>query len=339
MRGAGDAAFRPRHGKNPSLLVSPMSPARKHQHGPVAALGECVFSDAARAQAAPVLERMSAAGPPARHSEAERACAYVIDKVRASSGRWFHQGARVPPLASTSTSPVVRFIAEQRIHRVPTSVARALLAWADGFPVELLTCVPPATRVLALQAAGRRCVSLLAHGAETGPHEDALAFAVHDLCHLDKFIDPEHHRGQVGFFALLHRAVANGSWGAFEAQFDSAFGRDWRHVAADMNGSSVFLFAALKMKLKMAVRRRAAQSERSCPEPSGPLTADELRVYRHFLEEMLTLLSLHGDLAEAARQTSARRDAPAAASKLLAHFEEAGECVLRDRPASHRSPL
>jgi hypothetical protein len=268
-------------------------------------------------------------------SEAERACAYVIDKVRASSGRLFHQGARVPPLASTSTSSVVRFIAEQRIHRVPTSVARALLAWADGFPVDLLTCVPPATRVLALQAVGRRCVSLLADGAKTEPHPDALAFAVHDLCHLDKFIDYDHHRGQVGFFACLHRAVAGGSWGAFEAQFDSAFGRDWRHVAADMNGSSVFLFAALKMKLKMAVRRRVAQFEHSPPEPSGPLTPHEIRVYGHFLEEMLALLSLHGDVAEAARRTSARRDAPVAAGKLLAHFEEVGECVLRDRPTSH----
>jgi hypothetical protein len=313
-----------------------MSPGAK-QHRPMAAFGESASPNWARANAAPVVEQARATGPTAPLSDAERACLYLIDKVRASSGRLFHQGARVPPLASASTFPVVRFMAERRIHRVSTAVARALLAWADGFPVELLTDVPPATAVLALQAKGHRCVSLLPDGAETGPHQDALAFAIHDLCHLDKFIDSEHHRGQVGFFASLHGAVAGGSWGAFTAHFDSAFDRDWQHVAADMNGSSVFLFAALKMKLKMAVRRRVAQYEGRCPG-SGPLTPPEIRAYDQFLEEMLALLRLHGDIAEAARRTSARRDAPSAAQQLLQHFEHLGDCALRARPASHRLP-
>ena len=276
--------------------------------------------------------------PTAVLSDAERACAYVIDKVRASSGRLFHQGARVPPLPSTSTSPVVRFIAERRIHRISTSVARALLAWAEGFFVELRTDVPPATRVLALQARGRRCVSLLPDGADTGPHDGVLAFAIHDLCHLDKFIDAEHHRGQVGFFACLHQAVEGRSWGAFEATFDATFSRDWQHVAADMNGSSVFLFSALKMKLKMAVRRRLGADEHRCPDPCGPLTPVELNAYNRSLEEMLALLSLHGDVAEAARRTSARRDAPADARRLLAHFEEVGDHALRDHTTLHRKP-
>jgi len=313
-----------------------MLPGAKRHLRSMAARGESVPPDFARAYAAPLVELARAADGPL--SGAERACAYVIDKVRASSGRLFDQGARVPPLASVSTSPVVRFIAERRMHRVSTSVARALLAWADGFPVELFTDVPPATAVLALQAKGHRCVSLLPDGAETGPHEDTLAFAVHDLCHLDKFIDSEHHRGQVGFFASLHGAVEGGSWGAFEAHFDAAFGRDWQHVAADMNGSSVFLFAALKMKLKMAVRRHVAQGDSRCAEPSGPLAPHETRAYDHSLEEMLTLLRLHGDVAEAARRTSARRDAPVAAHRLLKHFEDAGDHALRDRPVSHRLP-
>ena len=304
----------------------------------MAALRETVSPDWARVSVALEIELARATDPAAALSDAERACVYLIDKVRASSGRLFHQGARVPPLASASTSPVVRFMAERRIHRVSTSVARALLAWADGFPVELLARVPPATEVLALQAKGHRCVSLLPDGAETSPHRDVLAFAVHDLCHLDKFIDSEHHRGQVGFFASLQGAVEGGAWGAFAAHFDSAFDRDWQHVAADMNGSSVFLFAALKMKLKMAVRRRVAESEGRRPEPSGPLTPHETGAYDQFLEEMLALLRLHGDIAEAARRTSARRDAPSAAHRLLAHFEDVGGRTLRARPASHRLP-
>jgi NAD(P)-dependent dehydrogenase (short-subunit alcohol dehydrogenase family) len=36
----------------------------------------------------------------------------------------------------------------------------------------------------------------LAHGDPR--HPNGLSFALHDLCHLEKFVDPEHHRGQVG---------------------------------------------------------------------------------------------------------------------------------------------
>jgi hypothetical protein len=202
------------------------------------------------------------------------------------------------------------------------------MAWANGFPVELWTDVPHAATVLALQAHGQRCVSLLPDDADTRPHDDALAFAVHDLCHLDKFIDPEHHRGQVGFFSCLDRAVRGPRWGEFEKGFDPTFTQDWQHVAADMNGSAVFLFAALKMKLKMAARRRVAQVDGGRPDGGGPLTPIEARAYGEWLEEMLDLLRLHGEIAEAARRTSARRDDPKAAFTLLRHFEEIGADVL-----------
>jgi hypothetical protein len=215
------------------------------------------------------------------------------------------------------------------MHRVSKPVARALVAWGNGFPVELLTEVPSALALLRLQAEGRRCVSLLPHGVDTAPHADAFAFAVHDLCHLDKFIDAEHHRGQVGFFACLHRAVLEPGWAAFEAGFDATFTRDWHHVAADMNGSAVFLFAALKMKLKMAARRRVAPLEGGRPDQGGPLTTNEARSYATFLEDLLHLLRLHGDVADAARRTSTRRDDPAAALTLLRYFEELGEATLR----------
>jgi hypothetical protein len=283
--------------------------------------------------AAPVVTAPSAPGGAiaARHADAERACEYVIAQVRASSGRLFHQGARVPPLATSSSSAAVRFIAERRIHRVSTSVVRALLAWAEGFPVELRTEVPPASAVLALQAEGRRCVSLLPEGAETHPHADALAFTIHDLCHLDKFIDPEHHRGQVGFFACLERAVRDHAWREFEDRFDAAFTQDWQHVAADMNGSAVFLFAAMKMKLKMAPRHHVAAAEGRRSDEGGQLTTSETLAYGRFLEDLFTLLRLHGDIAEAARRTSTRRDDPIAACNVLRHFETIGDEVLQGR--------
>src|SRR5262249_43948810 len=150
-------------------------------------------------------------------SPAERICDFVASKARAASGRLFHQGARKPPLPCTSAAPAVRFFAEERVHRVSTPVARALVAWGDGFPVAVLTRVPEATHVLELQARGERCVSLLPVGAPTAPHADALAFVLHDLCHLEKYIDPLHHIGQVRFFACLHETTTVPSWRRFEA--------------------------------------------------------------------------------------------------------------------------
>jgi hypothetical protein len=269
---------------------------------------------------APIVLLGPASGPPA----AERICEFVASKARASSGRLFHQGARKPPLACTSSAPSVRFFAEERVHRVSTAVARALVACGEGFPVEVLTSVPTASHVLELQARGARCVSLLPDGAATSPHADALAFVLHDLCHLEKYIDPLHHIGQVGFFACLHEATTDPSWARFEATLDEAFRHDWHHVAADMNGSAVFLFAALKMKLKMAVRRRFARERQVDPPDHGPLTTEESRAYDEVLDELLGLLHLGPSIADAARATSAKRDDPHAALRLLAHFESIG---------------
>src|SRR3954464_9321596 len=89
-------------------------------------------------------------------SQAERAAEYVIARARAASGHRFHQGRRVPPLPSGELGGALRFFAEQRLHRVPTSVARALLAWGAGFPATLCTSIPEPCYVLSLQARGER---------------------------------------------------------------------------------------------------------------------------------------------------------------------------------------
>src|SRR5260221_1851545 len=263
-------------------------------------------------------------------ADAERACEFVIARVKVLRGHRYHQGARKPALGCKSRAPAIRFLAEHRLHRIPVAAARALVAWADGFPVKLLTSVPPAPLVLGLQAEGRRCVSLLPEGAATAPHADALAFAIHDLCHLDKFIDPSHHLGQVGFFSRLHAAAALSGWRDFETRFDETFRSDWHHVAADMNGSAVFLFAALKMKLKMAVRRLCGRDERNeSPRHDGPLTPQEARAYEAELRELMVLLGLEASITDAARATSAKRDDPDAAALLLSYFEDVGRQALR----------
>jgi len=260
-------------------------------------------------------------------SPAEKACAYVLAKVRARAGPLWNQGPRLPPIPCRSSSREVRIFAERRLHRVPAGAARALVAWGEGFPVELLEEVPSPLHVLELQAKGRRCVSLLPEGTPTSPHIDALAFALHDLCHLDKFIDPRHYAGQLGFFACVHASIGSTRWQAFERGLDPAFRTDFHHVAADMNGSAVFLFAALKMKLKMAVRRRLAAERGDPAVQEGPLSPEETRAYEPQLEELLCLLNFEPSIASAARHVSAKRGDPRAAVLLLAHFEEVGSAL------------
>jgi hypothetical protein len=265
-----------------------------------------------------------------RLGAAELGCLYIAERVhRAAGNRWL-QGDLRPRLPSASASPWVRLFAERELCRVPSPVARALVAWADGArPVDLLFHVPSPTEILALQARGRRAVSLLEDGVSTAPHEDGLAFAVHDLCHLEKFMDPSHHVEQVGFFALAERALEDDRFRALSASLDDAWREGRDHVIADMNGSAAFLYLALKNKLKLAVRRRLGRrAGRDDPRELDPV---EEAACEEAYETLYAALDLGGEALAAARCFSARRDGEAPAATLLAHFTRAGEAVLVSR--------
>ena len=272
--------------------------------------------------------------------DAERACAYVAERVRRRAGKKWLQGRWPVPLARSATTSArsgesVELVATRRLHRVERVVAEALVAWADGRRrVVLLEHVPAPREVLAFQARGWRCVSLLAHDGDARPHDDGLAFCLHDLCHLEKFVHPEHHVAEVGFFALLERAMQGAAWTTLEAPFDDAWARDRDHVAADMNGSPVFLFAALKMKLKMAVRRRVSRERGAPPATGGPLDAGEERAFAIAMEELLDALGLDGEARAAALDVSTRRDTPASALRLVTRFEAEGARAALRTPTS-----
>jgi hypothetical protein len=187
--------------------------------------------------------------------DALEACRFVVERVRAAAGRRWRQGARRPPLPCASTAPEARLLAERRLCGVPEPAARALVAWADGRrPALLLREEPTPRQVLALTARGRRPVSLLARA-------DGLAFALHDLCHLEKFADPAHHTAQVRLFARLDALVDGPEWAALEAGLDG----DWRahrdHVLADMNGAAAYLFVVLRARLRDACARAGIPSD------------------------------------------------------------------------------
>jgi hypothetical protein len=272
-----------------------------------------------------------------RASDAELACTYVAARTHRKAGARWLQARRTSPLPLASSAPSVRLFADREIWRLPPAVPSALCAWADGTRrVDLLFRVPTPRELLRLQSIGRRCVSLLDDDVLTAPHEDGLAFAVHDLCHLEKFVDPAHHVEQVGLFALLDQGLDTPRFGALQATLDA----DWidarDHVLADMNGSAVFLFLVLKSKLKLAIRRRIAR-ERGVPAPSGgPLDPAEAEAVEAAYASLHEALALPESAVEAARALSSRHDAELAAPRLLAWFREVGEQRLAEpspRPA------
>jgi hypothetical protein len=276
----------------------------------------------------------------------ELASAYVAERVRREAPRRWVQGPRRPALdVGDGASETLRLFATRDLYRLPRAVSEALVAWAAGRRrVTVLTSLPTAPEVLAMQASGRRCVSLLAdEDVPAGPiaglprREGAygsggLAFAVHDLCHLEKFFAPAHHHEQVGFFAALLEALADADWAALETRFDDVWRHDREHVLADMNGASAFLFVVLRNKVKLAVRRRTALA-RGGPCGSGPLDAEEVRAYAEAVEVLVAALGLDGEARAAARRLTSRHEAEEAGEPLRAFFEAKGAAVVRSLAA------
>lgn len=226
--------------------------------------------------------------------------------------RWLG-GARRPPLPCRAGSPLIRAFAERRLFQVGDAVPAALTAWADGERrVVLLRSQPSPREMLRLQARGWRCVSLLPEGSDTGRHADVVDFAIHDLCHLEKFAAPEHHRAQVGFFALLDRALDDPRWAELESGLDAAWAPDRDYVLADMNGHAVYLFVALKRKLWLAERRAFPSLEAAA---------------RRAHETLFDLLELEGAAREAAAAIGAKGSLPEGLAALVAHLEGAGRGV------------
>jgi hypothetical protein len=257
----------------------------------------------------------------------ELVASYLLDRAQRLAGPRAVQGERPAPLDDQPGA--LGLLARRKVWRVDDAVAAGLVAWAHGQRrVHVHFHVPTAREILALQARGERCVSLLADGTATAPHADGFAFANHDLCHLEKFVDPECHEGQVGFFSLALGAVESEGWRRFDKRFDQAWVDDYEHVVADMNGSPLFLFSALKMKLRMATRRELAKIEGREAPTTGPLSPREEEAFAANLDEMLQMLRIEGKVGEAGRRVTARRDAPEHAEQLHEFFTAVGSAVL-----------
>jgi hypothetical protein len=262
--------------------------------------------------------------------DAAQACSFVVERIRELAGSRWTQGERRPPLPTRSENAAVRTVATMRLYQLADPPARALTAWSNGDrSVVLLDRVPLVRTLLGWQARGIRCVSLLEDDAAAGAQGTRLAFALHDLCHLEKFVDPQTHAAQVGFFARLAVAWDSPELARLHARYDDeAWRSDLAHVAADMNGSPVFLLAALKMKVKMAERRALAREERRPPPTGGPLTLAEHEAFVARCEELFSALRLDGALLAACRVVSTRRDAETDARVIHEVLSAEGRAIL-----------
>ena len=269
----------------------------------------------------------------------ERAARYLVEGARAVAGGKLLQGRRpfeghaaLDLIRERRTlAPCLAMLSERAVYRVPERAVKALLRWACGLDVEVRDDIPSAAHLLALQAAGRRSVSLLPEGVRPPSGESGFDFAVHDLCHLEKFAASPHYLEQVGFFSSLERAFSDPRWPEREAELDAPWQKDRDRVAADINGSSVYLFAVLKMKLKMAARRLHARRAGVVPPERGPLARAEIEAFEALEATLYDCFGWHGKLRAAARGTSARRDDPAAARRLAEEFSWRGRAALASR--------
>lgn len=254
-------------------------------------------------------------------SVAEHVAEYVLSRVRQKAPHTWRQAPRSPILLDAPRASNLRTLAEHRIWGVPELAIRGLCLISEGFPVRVSQTPFSPDDVLRFQARGLRCVSLIpTDEAVPEPHGDALEYVLHDLCHLAKFADPRHYDEQVGFFRSVERARSREAWRTLERDLDAQWHADRVHVSSDMNGSSVFLFAFLRAKLKLAVSR------------SGECTHD----FRNRFERMLDGLELTGAVRDAADEISSKSDQPAAAEVLAEHFRELGRScrALRNTPGS-----
>jgi hypothetical protein len=261
---------------------------------------------------------------------AEQVAAFVIAELQRSKGSCAWQGNWDRSFTvGPACSPSVVAVCQRRLWRVPQLAVEALLAWDQGADVQLLHRVPKPTEVLTLQARGARCVSLV-KDAEAEPHASPLAFVVHDLCHLGHFFDAAHFEEQVGFFSTVANALRQRRWQEVERQLDGTWIADRDRVVSDMNGSAVFLLAALKMRLKMAARRAVARRHRVPAASSGALDARELAAYEELFEVWLDAAAIDGRAREAARQTGARRNCDSSAVLLAEWFKAVGRRARAD---------
>ena len=230
-------------------------------------------------------------------ANADATLAYLLRGAYRTAGKKWLGGVRQTPLPAVPPGLPWRLFAEREIYGVPAHVAAGLVAWRTGlWDLRLRRTMATDTEILTGQAAGYRWVSLLPDNAPCAPQKSPFYFALHDICHASHYFDPMHHHGQVGFFADLVAAMATNCWSLLTADFADDWPRDLARVTADMNGSALFLFSALRRKVHLAAVQAGLDPD--CAKAM-----------------LFEALGMHGETAEAARLFSVHKAADPAFSR------------------------
>ncbi|KYG70292.1 hypothetical protein AZI85_14205 [Bdellovibrio bacteriovorus] len=169
---------------------------------------------------------------------------------------------------------------------IPLAVPKSIIRWRDQvYPLELLVTLPLPEEVLAMQAQGRRCISMLIEKEQilnfVEEGRDVLGFIVHDLIHADHFFaDPEKARAQIEFCKRL-RVIASFSSIQQMLEKDDSFRREFHYLMSDMNSVPLHLLKTLKAIL-LGFYKRQLHLEMADSLP--PAVEDS---FTHFFKDIL----------------------------------------------------
>jgi hypothetical protein len=163
---------------------------------------------------------------------------------------------------------LAEYFSRYQFFGVIAHVPEALAAWLRGdWPLRLCEHIPSSREVLAMQAEGRRPVTVLSAWPRMAQpvlgKPNAFAFMVHDLEHAWKFYhDAQMHGQQKAFFALMQGALESDSFA--EYLLDPVFAQKLDYLISDMNThtmhASQFLRAIL---LERHMRLEGARDHQS----------------------------------------------------------------------------
>ena len=169
------------------------------------------------------------------------------------------------------TVPIYEIFQNFSIKTLPHFVHESIVLWSLGYrQYKIEFGMPNAIEVLKLMCNQCRCLSLFVTKEELSqtwkdnypPYEerDSLSFAVHDVKHMEKFVEQPFFEEQIGFFIAMAKILSvthenNDFITPNYLQYDEQMIFDVEHAISDMNACVFHVFSFLKAKWIAASER------------------------------------------------------------------------------------
>lgn len=206
-----------------------------------------------------------------------------------------------PKLESSNVTTFFDIINGYNLHCVPHSARVAMAEWYAGRYnlVLLVNKIPTSKQVLEMQAACKRCVSLINDKIDrlVLGERDPLSFLLHDLVHAYKMFSNELlMRGQVGFCRAMLRVYANQEASTrLQALLhqDEEFADAFDYLISDMNSHPKHLFFYFKAVLINAFKKRYNEKV---------LTGERLKEFLDLFDVFINLFGMDDATQKVARK-------------------------------------